>query len=107
MGVPNAYLGYEDALNSKATLGNEDIRYAKYVERIQQAFIKTLEELMLIHLYIRGYKTADITDVQLTLTNPSHINELQELEIFQARLNAERDAKADKSFSNYYIKKNI
>ena len=101
MGVPNSYLGYEEALNSKATLGNEDIRYAKYVERIQLAFIKTLEELMMIHLYIKGYKTFDITSCKISLTNPSHINELQELEIFQARLNAERDARADKSFSNY------
>jgi len=107
LGVPNSFLGFEESLSNKAALGSEDIRYARFVERIQQSFLNTLYDIVLIHLYIRGYKLNDINDVVLELTNPSHINELAELEIFQARLNAERDAKADKSFSNYWIKKNI
>jgi len=84
-----------------STLGNEDIRYSQYVQRIQKSFLQELEKLMLIHLFVRGYKTYDITDIKISLTNPSHINELQELEIFQARLSAERDAKDSKSFSSY------
>jgi len=107
LGVPNAYLGYEEALNSKATLGNEDIRYAKYVERIQASFLETLYDIALIHLYIKGFKTVDLKSFELHLSNPSHINELQELEIIQARLDLYINAKESGAFSTYYLYKNI
>lgn len=107
LGVPNAYLGYEEALNSKATLGSEDIRYAKYVERIQSAFLETLYDIALIHLYLKGYKTNDLKEFELHLSNPSHINELQELEIIQARLDLYNNAKDSGAFSTYYLYKNI
>lgn len=107
LGVPNSYLGYEEALNSKATLGNEDIRYAKYIERIQASFLETLYDIALIHLYTRGYKTVDIKEYELELTNPSHINELQELEIQQARLDFFLNAKDAGAYSTYWLYKNI
>jgi len=100
-------LGYEEALNSKATLGNEDIRYAKYVERIQSAFLETLYDIALIHLYLKGYKTNDLKEFELHLSNPSHINELQELEIIQARLDLYNNAKDSGAFSTYYLYKNV
>ena len=107
LGVPNAYLNFEESLNSKATLGNEDIRYAKYVERLQDAFLATLYDIALVHLYLRGYKMLDIKEFRLDLTNPSHINELQEIEIVQARLDLFANAKEAGAYSTYWLYKNV
>ena len=107
LGVPNTYLGYEQALNSKSTLGNEDIRYSKYVERIQRSLLETLYDLLTIHLYIKGYKSVDVSDIEIMLTNPSHINELQQLEILASRLDLYTNAKDNGIYSSYWLKKNI
>jgi len=61
----------------------------------------------LIHLYIKGYKTTSLTDFELHLTNPSHINELQELEATQARLDIFASAKEMGALSTYYLYKNV
>jgi hypothetical protein len=107
LGVPNSFLGFEEALSNKAALGNEDIRYANYVERIQAAFLAGLYDLALIHLYIKGYKTTDLKEFELHLTNPSHINELQELEALQAKLDIFSNAKEIGALPTYYLQKNV
>ena len=34
--IPKAFLGYEEAVGSKATLAAEDVRFARTIERIQK-----------------------------------------------------------------------
>jgi len=43
----------------------------------------------------------DIKEFKLELTNPSHINELQEIEIVQARLDLFSNAKEAGAYSTY------
>jgi hypothetical protein len=107
LAVPNDYLGYENSMGSTTTLGNQDIRYSKFVERIQRSILETLNDILMIHLYIKGYKSLDLSEIELSLTNPSHINELQQLEILASRFDLYQNAKENGIYSSYWLKKNI
>ena len=83
--VPRAYLGYDDMLTSKATLAQEDIRFARTVNVIQKTVTSELSKLAIVHLYSHGFSGDDLLDFQLRLTNPSTIAEQQKLELWRAR----------------------
>lgn len=84
--IPKAYLGYEEALSSKATLAQEDIRFSRTIARIQRTIIAELNKLAIITLYVKGYDGDDLIDFDLKLSNPSTIAQQQKLELIRARL---------------------
>src|SRR5260221_250085 len=83
--IPRAYLGYEDALGSKATLAQEDVRFAKTIERIQELFISELNKIAIIHLAILGYSGEDLTRFEIEMASPSTIAQQQRLELWRMR----------------------
>lgn len=83
--VPKAYLGYEEGLGSKATLSQQDIRFARTIARIQRTVLAELNKLAIIHLYCNGYSGEDLLDFHLQLSAPSTISQLQKLELIDKR----------------------
>lgn len=83
--IPKAYLGYEEALSSKATLAQEDIRFSRSISRIQRTIIAELNKIAIITLYVKGYDGDDLIDFELKLSNPSTIAQQQKLELFRAK----------------------
>jgi hypothetical protein len=83
--VPKAYLGYDEALSSKATLAQEDIRFSRSISRIQRTIIAELNKLAIITLYVKGYDSDDLIDFELKLSNPSTIAQQQKLELFRSK----------------------
>ena len=83
--VPKAYLGYEEGLGSKATLSQQDIRFARSIARIQRTVLSELNKLAIIHLYCNGYTGEDLLDFNLQLSSPSTIAQLQKLELIKSR----------------------
>ncbi len=83
--VPKAYLGYEEALSSKATLAQEDIRFSRSIARIQRTIIAELNKIAIITLYVKGYTDDDLIDFDLRLSNPSTIAQQQKLELFRSK----------------------
>jgi hypothetical protein len=83
--IPKAYLGYEEALSSKATLAQEDIRFSRSIARIQRTIIAELNKIAIITLYVKGYDGDDLIDFDLKLSNPSTIAQQQKLELIRAR----------------------
>lgn len=84
--IPRAYLGYEDQLGSKATLAQEDVRFAKTIERIQGLFVSELNKIAIIHLFLIGYSGADLVNFTITMANPSTIAAQQRLELWRMKL---------------------
>jgi hypothetical protein len=84
--IPRAYLGYEDQLGSKATLAQEDVRFAKTIERIQALFIAELNKIAIIHLFLAGYDGADLKNFEIQMANPSTIAAQQRLELWRMKL---------------------
>lgn len=83
--VPKAYLGYEEGLGSKATLSQQDIRFARTIARIQRTVLAELNKLAIVHLYCNGYTGEDLLDFNLQLSTPSTIAQLQKLELIDKR----------------------
>jgi len=83
--VPKAYLGYDEALSSKATLAQEDIRFSRTINKIQRVMISELNKIAAVHLYANGFDGEDLIDFTLKLSNPSTIAQQQKLELFRTK----------------------
>jgi hypothetical protein len=83
--IPRAYLGYDEALSSKATLAQEDIRFSRTISVIQKTIISELNKLAIIHLYANGFDSEDLQNFTLRLSNPSTVAQQQKLELWRAK----------------------
>jgi hypothetical protein len=83
--VPKNYLNYGESLPGGSTLSQQDLRFARTINTIQQAVLAELKRVANIHLYFNGF-TDEIDNFTLTLTNPSTQQELLKLETMKARL---------------------
>lgn len=81
--IPKAYLTFDDKINAKATLSSEDFRFARTINRIQQAVITTLTNMAIIHLYALGFRDKEqLTCFEIELTNPSTQTDIEKMEIW-------------------------
>lgn len=83
--VPKNYLNYGESLPGGSTLSQQDLRFSRTINTIQQAILAELKRIANIHLYFNGFKD-DIDNFTLTLNNPSTQQELLKLETMKARL---------------------
>ncbi|MHB8407938.1 MAG: portal protein [Acidiferrobacterales bacterium] len=83
--IPKAYLGYEGELGSKATLAQQDVRFARTIERIQRIIVAELNKIAIIHLFLLGYSGTDLVNFELKLAGSSVIFEQQKLELWRTR----------------------
>lgn len=83
--VPKNYLNYGESLPGGSTLSQQDLRFSRTINTIQQAVLAELKRIANIHLYFNGFKD-DIDNFTLTLNNPSTQQELLKLETMKARL---------------------
>jgi hypothetical protein len=86
LGVPKAYLGYDDMLSSKATLAQEDIRFSRTIQILQKIVISELNKLAILHLYAKGFDGEDLIDFELRLSNPSTIALQQKLDLWKTKI---------------------
>ena len=85
LGVPKPFLSFQDAAGGGKNLAQYDIRFAKKINRIQQALIQELNKMAMIHLYLLGYSGEDLADFTLTLTNPSVQQEMLKSELMREK----------------------
>lgn len=83
--IPRAYLGYDEDVGSKATLAQEDVRFAKTIERIQKVVVAELNKIAIIHLFLMGYRGDDLAEFTISMSAPSYIAEQQKLELWRMR----------------------
>lgn len=85
LGIPKPFLSFQDAAGAGKNMAQYDIRFAKKVNRIQQAMIQELNKMAMIHLYLLGYSGDDLSNFQLTLTNPSLQSEQMKSELLREK----------------------
>lgn len=84
--VPKAYLTYDEAISSKATLAQEDIRFSRTVGQLQKILIAELNKLAMIHLYALGFSGDDLLNFDLKFSNPSTVAVQQKLALISSKL---------------------
>jgi hypothetical protein len=105
--IPKAFLGYDEAAGSKATLAAEDVRFARTIERIQRITLSELTKVGIVHLYAQGYTDADLVNFELNLTNPSTIYEQEKIELWGNKTTLAKDMIENGLVSADWIYKNI
>ena len=90
--VPKAFLGYDENVVGKATLAQEDVRFARTIQRVQKMVISELKKVGIVHLLSQGFTGEEFFDIELSLNNPSTILQQEHLEIFQTQMSLARDA---------------
>jgi hypothetical protein len=84
--VPKAYLTFDEQINAKATLSSEDFRFARTINRVQQAVIATLTNIAVTHLWTLGFREkGHLTEFELSLTNPSTQTEIEKFELYEQK----------------------
>lgn len=92
--VPKPFLGFEEANGEGKNLALQDIRFARTINRIQQAMLQELNKIAIIHLYILGLED-ELENFTLTLNNPSTQAEMLKVEQTQLRVTLYKDAVSD------------
>jgi len=90
LGIHKTLLGFSSDSTSEGggkNLSMLDIRFARKVNRIQQALLAELNKIAIIHLGLLGgdYESY-IDDFKLSLNNPSTASDLLQLEIWKSKL---------------------
>lgn len=109
--VPRAYLTYDEAVSSKATLAQEDIRFSRTIATLQKILVAELEKLAMIHLYALGFSGDDLLNFDLKFSNPSTVAVQQKLALISSKIEiagkAWELAKETGIYSMNYIQKEI
>jgi hypothetical protein len=83
--IPKAFLGYEEGVEGKATLAQQDIRFARTIERIQRILLSELNKIALVHLYTQGYTDETLTNFTLQMASPSIVLEQEKIELLKSK----------------------
>jgi len=86
MKVPKAFLGYEADVEGKSTLAQQDIRFARTIERIQRIVVSELTKIALVHLYAQGYTDENLTNFELELTTPSIVYDQERVALMKEKV---------------------
>ena len=105
--VPKAFIGYEEGVEGKATLAQEDIRFARSVERIQKIVLSELTKIAIVHLYSQGYTDEELVNFELALTTPSIIYEQEKANLWSEKVSLASDIKDLKMVSQEWVYENI
>lgn len=105
--IPKAYLGNDEGTGSKSVLAAEDIKFARFIERIQKLVVAELEKIGYIHLYLQGFSEQSLLNFKLSLATPSLIYERQKIDLMSEKINMVNNIIDKNLFSKKYIYENI
>jgi hypothetical protein len=101
--VPKAFLGYEADVEGKSTLAQQDIRFARTIERIQRIVVSELTKIALVHLYAQGYTDENLTNFELELTTPSIVYDQERVALMKEKVDLARQITETGLFPSDYI----
>lgn len=112
LGIPIGYLGGASeggaAYDPKSYLSNQEIQFARTIERIQKFVIRGLEKIALVELALSDIQVKDIRKFKIKLTPPSNVDQLMEIEIRNQQFALISNIKSIESFlPNEWIYKNV
>lgn len=87
--IPAEYIGIEGKVQAdrSTTLSQKDIKFGRFIERIQQQIIKTLYKIATLELFFNGFKNEELQDFTLELTPPSTTKEISETGLLETKIN--------------------
>jgi len=106
MNIPPAYLG-DETDRSRGSLAQLDIKFSRFIERIQSQIIRGLNKIAALELFFAGYKKEDLNDFEIELTPPSNIKEVTEIDLMGQKISLLSNIQQLSIFSNRWMLKNV
>lgn len=106
MNIPPAYLG-EQADRSRGSLSQQDIKFSRFIERVQSQIVKGINKIAALELFFNGQKKEDLSNFRIELTAPSNIKELTEIDLISQRMGLVGTIQGLNIYSNDWILKNV
>jgi len=78
---PKNYLTNEDPQATRLTLSQQDVRFARLVERLQKPLARAYLEIAKRHLMLRGFPPDTYDDLEIRLTPPSDWRQINRNEV--------------------------
>ena len=85
LGVPKPFLGYQNTAGEGKNLAQQDMRFSKKVNKIQQSIIQELNKIAIIHLYLLGFED-ELDNFSLSLSSPSNQAEILKVELLTLKM---------------------
>jgi hypothetical protein len=111
LGVPKPFLGYQNTAGEGKNLAQQDMRFSKKVNRVQQSIVQELNKIAIIHLYLLGFED-ELDNFSLSLSSPSNQAEILRAELLQLKIQLYTDMTTSNNngiaaASHTWAKKNI
>jgi len=85
LGIPMAYLSYEEVAGEGKTLAMQDARFAKTIVRIQQCLLQEMNKIAVTHLILIGMED-EIDNFMLSMNNPSLQDQILKMEVLSQKI---------------------
>ena len=100
---PKTYLTNEDPQATRLTLSQQDVRFARLIERLQKPLIKAVNELMRRHLRLRGFPEETFKELEIKMTPPSDWRQINRNEVTEVLYNRAAMLKGSQLMCDYDI----
>lgn len=92
LNIPPEYLGTTSdqtggAGMAKGSLAMQDVKFARFVERIQYYIEEGLTKIAAIELFFKKKKKGDLKNFKIELTPPSNVKEIMDIEYLNQKMN--------------------
>lgn len=92
LNIPPEYLGFTSdqgggSMAGKGSLAMQDVKFARFTERIQYYVEEGLTKIAAIELFFKKKKKADLKNFKLELTPPSNVKEIMDIEYLNQKIN--------------------
>jgi hypothetical protein len=106
MNIPPAYMG-DETDRSRGSLSQLDIKFSRFIERIQSQIVKGLNKIAALELFFAGMKKDDLNNFEIELTPPSNIKEVTEIDLINQKMALLQTIQQLNLFSNQWMLKKI
>jgi hypothetical protein len=111
MNIPPEYLGSSDGngagAGGRGSLAMQDIKFARFAERIQYYIEEGLIKLAAIELFFKKKKKDDLKNFKIELTSPSNIKEIMDIEYLNQKMSLISAMMATNLFPSKFILKYV
>ncbi len=108
LNIPPEYLGENSQGADKSTsLSQRDIKFGRFIERIQNNIIKSLYKLATLQLFFLGFEEEEMKNFTISLTPPSTIKEVSDFDLINQKITLISSMNALGIFPTTYMLKYI
>jgi len=100
---PKNYLTNEDPQATKLTLSQQDVRFARFIERLQKPLGRALYEIAQRHLMLRGFPPDMYRDLEIRMTPPSDWRQINRNEVTEVLYNRAATMVGSQLFSKFDV----